>query len=148
MNKNNTVLYLILILILGVLLRLWNIDKPEGMWNDEYLTWSIANLKFPTDFFKGVANNCHAPLHYFYLKGWMFLFRDSDVSLRVSSLVPGVISIFTMFLCEKAWRIVFSVCCIYHCDKRIFNLFFPRSSHLFAYIFNCINCFVLLAKGV
>ncbi len=105
MNKNNTVIYLILILILGILLRLWNIDKPEGMWNDEYLTWSIANLKFPTDFFKGVANNCHAPLHYFYLKGWMFLFKDSDVSLRVSSLVPGVISIFTMYLCAKEYLV-------------------------------------------
>ena len=102
MSKNN-VLYLILIVILGLLLRLWNIDKPEGMWNDEYLTWSIANLKFPSDFFQGVANNCHAPLHYFYLKAWMFLFKDSDISLRVSSLVPGVISIFTMYLCAKEY---------------------------------------------
>ena len=102
MNKNS-ILYLILILILGLLLRLWNIDKPEGMWNDEYLTWSIANLKFPFDFFKGIANNCHAQLHYFYLKVWMFLFKDSDVSLRVSSLVPGVISIFTMYLCAKEY---------------------------------------------
>lgn len=104
MNKNHT-LILILIILLGLLLRLWNIDKPEGMWNDEYLTWSIANLKFPQDFFKGVANNCHAPLHYFYLKGWMALFRDSDISLRVSSLVPGVISIFTMYLCAKEYLV-------------------------------------------
>lgn len=104
MNKNHT-LYLILIVLLGLLLRLWNIDKPEGMWNDEYLTWSIANLKFPQDFFKGVANNCHAPLHYFYLKGWMAIFKDSDVSLRVSSLVPGVISIFTMYLCAKEYLV-------------------------------------------
>ena len=104
MNKNHT-LFLILIVLLGLLLRLWNIDKPEGMWNDEYLTWSIANLKFPQDFFKGVANNCHAPLHYFYLKGWMAIFKDSDVSLRVSSLVPGVISIFTMYLCAKEYLV-------------------------------------------
>ncbi len=104
MNKNHT-LILISIVLLGLLLRLWNIDKPEGMWNDEYLTWSIANLKFPQDFFKGVANNCHAPLHYFYLKGWMAIFKDSDVSLRVSSLVPGVISIFTMYLCAKEYLV-------------------------------------------
>ncbi len=103
--KNNHFLYLILIIILGLLLRLWNIDKPEGMWNDEYLTWSIANLKFPQDFFKGVANNCHAPLHYFYLKGWMALFKDSDISLRFSSLVPGVISIYTMYLCAKEYLV-------------------------------------------
>lgn len=104
MNKNHT-LFFILIILAGIALRLWNIDKPEGMWNDEYLTWSIANLKFPQDFFKGVANNCHAPLHYFYLKGWMAIFRDSDISLRVSSLVPGVISIFTMYLCAKEYLV-------------------------------------------
>ena len=103
--KNNHALYLILIIILGILLRLWNIDKPEGMWNDEYLTWSIASLSFPQDFFKGIANNCHAPLHYFYLKGWMALFKDSDVSLRFSSLIPGVISIFTMYLCAKEYLV-------------------------------------------
>ncbi len=103
--KNNHFIYLTLIVILGLLLRLWNIDKPEGMWNDEYLTWSIANLKFPQDFFKGVASNCHAPLHYFYLKAWMAIFKDSDVSLRFSSLIPGVISIFTMYICAKEYLV-------------------------------------------
>ncbi len=140
MNKNNTVLYLILILILGVLLRLWNIDKPEGMWNDEYLTWSIANLKFPTDFFNGIANNCHAPLHYFYLKGWMFLFRDSDVSLRVSSLVPGVISIFTMFLCAKEYLVkkhgeLCSLCAAFITAISGFLIYFSQEVRIYSLTF-------------
>ena len=42
MNKKSF-LYLALILLVAILLRLWHIDKPEGMWNDEYLTWKIAN---------------------------------------------------------------------------------------------------------
>jgi hypothetical protein len=86
--KDNKVI-LILILLLGLVLRLWNLNKPEGLWNDEYITYSIASLKFNTDFFEAIKRNCHAPLHYFYLKIWMLVFRNSDFMLRLSSLVPN-----------------------------------------------------------
>ena len=62
------IMNLFLILGLGLFLRIAYIIKPEGLWNDEYITFSISMLKFPFDFFDGIKNNCHAPLHYFYLK--------------------------------------------------------------------------------
>ncbi len=137
--KNN-VLYLVLIILLGVLLRLWNIDKPEGMWNDEYLTWTIASLKFPIDFFKGIATNCHAPLHYFYLKGWMMLFRDSDVSLRFSSLVPGVVSIFTMYLCAKEYLLkknseLCALAAAFICSISGFLIYFSQEVRIYSLTF-------------
>ena len=61
--KDNKVI-LILILTVGLLLRLWNLNKPEGLWNDEYITFSIAMLKFPFDFFEGIKSNCHAYTRY------------------------------------------------------------------------------------
>ena len=82
MNKKSF-LYLALILLVAILLRLWHIDKPEGMWNDEYLTWKIANAKLGADFFAALKTNCHAPLHYLYLKLWMLIFDDSDKMLRL-----------------------------------------------------------------
>ncbi len=97
MDKKKLVLILFGILFLGVILRLFNIDKQEGMWNDEYLTWEIAKAAFPKEFFEAIIRNCHAPLHYLYLKIWMFFFDDSDFSLRLSSLVPGALSILMMF---------------------------------------------------
>ena len=36
---------LFIIVILGFLLRTWFIDKPEGLWYDEYLSWDIASQK-------------------------------------------------------------------------------------------------------
>ena len=96
MNKKN-LLYLILILIGATLLRLWHLDKPEGIWNDEYLTLRIANARLFTDFFTAINSNCHAPLHYLYLKLWIFIFKDTDTYLRLSSVVPGVLSIIVMF---------------------------------------------------
>ncbi len=103
MNKKNF-LYLVLILLAATLLRLWHIDKPEGMWNDEYLTWKIANAKLGTDFFVALKTNCHAPLHYLYLKLWMFIFHDSDKALRLSSLVPGVLGIIVMYFAALEYK--------------------------------------------
>ena len=101
--KDNKVI-LILILLLGLGLRLWNLNKPEGLWNDEYITYSISMLKFPFDFFEGIKTNCHAPLHYFYLKLWMAIFRDSDFMLRLSSLVPNLLGCLVMYNVGKNYQ--------------------------------------------
>ena len=98
--KDNKVV-LVLILVLGLLLRLWNLNKPEGLWNDEYITYSISMLQFPFDFFEGIKSNCHAPLHYFYLKLWMMIFKNSDFMLRLSSLVPNFLGCFVMYHAGK-----------------------------------------------
>ena len=97
MDKKKLFGFLFLIFILGLGLRFINLNKPEGMWNDEYLTWEIAKAAFPYEFFQAILRNCHAPLHYLYLKIWITLFSDSDFSLRMSSLFPGVLSIIMMF---------------------------------------------------
>lgn len=103
MNKKN-LFYLILIVAVAILFRLWHLDKPEGMWNDEYLTWKIASAKLPTEFFEGLRSNCHAPLHYLYLKLWMFIFHDQDKFLRLSSVVPGVLGVITMYFVALEYK--------------------------------------------
>ena len=101
--KDNKVI-LIIILLAGLLLRLWNLNKPEGLWNDEYITYSISMLKFPFDFFEGIKTNCHAPLHYFYLKLWSAIFKDSDFMLRMSSLVPNLLGCLVMYHVGKNYQ--------------------------------------------
>lgn len=101
--KDNKVI-LITILVLGLLLRLWNLNKPEGLWNDEYITYSIASLKFNTDFFAAIKSNCHAPLHYFYLKIWMAIFKNSDFMLRLSSLIPNLLGCLVMYYVGKNYQ--------------------------------------------
>ena len=101
MDKKKVFLILLGIVVFSILLRLINLDKQEGMWNDEYLTWEIAKAAFPKEFFEAIMRNCHAPLHYIYLKVWMYFFSDSDYSLRMSSLVPGVISVISMYFAGR-----------------------------------------------
>ncbi len=105
MNKKS-ILYLILIVIVAIpfqALAFW--ISPEGMWNDEYLTWKIANAKLPTEFFYALKSNCHAPLHYLYLKLWMFIFHDSDKFLRLSSVIPGVLGVIVMYFAGREYKI-------------------------------------------
>ena len=54
--KNNTFFKLFIIIILALILRLWYLDKPEGLWNDEYVGWLIASQKDWGIFIKDVFN--------------------------------------------------------------------------------------------
>ena len=94
-------MYIFLITLLGLIIRLNHIIKPEGLWNDEYVSWYIANIPLGADFWTAVKTQCHLPLYYFYLKIMMFLGGSSDVFLRLTSLIPSVIAIPVMYFAGK-----------------------------------------------
>lgn len=99
--KNNTFFKLFIIILIGLTFRLWFLDKPEGLWNDEYVSWFIASQSDWNTFWQKVYENCHMPLYYFYLKIWMFCFSDTDISLRWSSVLPSILSIPMMYFVGK-----------------------------------------------
>ena len=82
------------IILLGLLLRLSYIVKPEGMWNDEYVSWYVASTPFLKGFWQEVVKQCHMPLYYVYLKPFTGL---SDTILRLTSVIPGVLAIPLMY---------------------------------------------------
>lgn len=137
--KDNKVL-LGLILLLGLALRLWNLNKPEGLWNDEYVVYTISMLKFPFDFFEGIRSNCHAPLHYFYLKGWMAIFKNSDYMLRMSSLVPNLCGCLVMYFVGKNYQtkdssIRIGLACALISAISSFLIYFSQEVRIYSMIF-------------
>lgn len=99
MTKNNRIyLSIFLITLIGLLIRLSSIDKAGGLWNDEYISWYISSYPILDGFAEQVYKNCHMPFYYLYLKFWTFLFGNSDLGLRISSVIPCVLSIPIMFL--------------------------------------------------
>ncbi len=88
------------ILLLGVFLRLTFINKAEGLWNDEYVSWMISATPFNQGFWNEVFKQCHMPLYYLYLKPFS---GCSDLILRLTSLVPSVIAIWIMYLIGKEY---------------------------------------------
>lgn len=101
MSDKRIYLNLFLIMLIGLLIRLMSVDKPFGLWNDEYVSWYISQKPLFSEFFEAVYKNCHMPFYYFYLKGWTLLFGNQDLSLRISSVIPSVLGISTMFFIGK-----------------------------------------------
>lgn len=131
--KNNTFFKLFIIFLIAFLLRLWFIDKPEGLWNDEYVSWFIASKKSFSDFITEMFRNCHAPFYYIYLKFWMYLFKDSDISLRISSVVPSLLTIITMFFVGKETKdIKLGILCSFLTAISSFHIYFAQEVRLYS----------------
>ena len=87
-----------LFIILGLVLRFVNIIKPEGLWNDEYVSWFVASTPFQNGFWTEVFKQCHMPLYYLYLKPFVNM---SDIVLRLTSVLPSILAIPVMYLVGK-----------------------------------------------
>ena len=101
MKNKRIYLNLFLITLFGLLIRLTAINKPEGLWNDEYISWFISTKPLFVEFIQAIFKNCHMPFYYIYLKFWCFCFGNSDIALRISSVLPSILGIITMFFVGK-----------------------------------------------
>ncbi len=93
--------YILGILILALILRLLFINKPDGLWNDEYISWMISATPFSNGFINEMKSQCHMPFYYLYLKFFMTLFGQSDIILRLASVFAGIISVIAMYFAGK-----------------------------------------------
>lgn len=90
-----------IIILLGMIFRLICINKPDGLWNDEYVSWMIAATPFAHGFVEAVKSQCHMPFYYLYLKFFMTFFGQSDIVLRLTSTFAGILSIIAMYFVGK-----------------------------------------------
>ncbi len=134
-------MYIFLVSLLGFILRITNIVKPEGLWNDEYVSWFIASIPFGQGFCQEILKQCHMPLYYFYLKPFA---QFGDTILRLTSVFPSVLAIPVMYLigkeysekCAKYSAIITSVLpflVYYSQEVRLYSLVFLISSLLLLY---------------
>lgn len=138
------------IVILGIILRLIFIDKPDGLWNDEYVSWMIAAAPFNNGFISAVKSQCHMPFYYLYLKFFMTLFGQSDLLLRLTSVFAGILSIIAMYFTgkekdEKTGLVCASLTAIssfliyYSQEVRLYSVLFLFSALSLLYTLRCIK---------
>lgn len=99
-----TFLVMLVITIIGTVLRLLFIDKAEGLWNDEYVSWSIAVIPFGKSFLQAIFAQCHMPFYYLYLKFFTHFIGSSDLVLRFTSVLPGIVSIWAMYFVGREFK--------------------------------------------
>ncbi|MDD3436103.1 MAG: glycosyltransferase family 39 protein [Candidatus Gastranaerophilales bacterium] len=102
--RGKTLWTILFITVIGAALRLACIDKPDGLWNDEYVSWSIASIPLGKNFIDAVFAQCHMPFYYLYLKFFIHFLGNSDLMLRLTSVIPGVLSIISMYFVGKEFK--------------------------------------------
>ncbi len=133
--KNNYII-LAIIALLGLGLRLWSLDKPLGLWNDEYIAWWISSFDFGKEFFEKISLNCHMPLYYFFLKIWCLFFGDSDYVLRLSSVFIGLLNIISLYFLGKEYQDTKTglICALFGTASG-FLIYFSQEVRLYGLIF-------------
>lgn len=124
-----------LIIILGIALRLIFINKPDGLWNDEYISWMIAATPFSGGFINAVKSQCHMPFYYLYLKFFMALFGQSDLLLRLTSVFAGVLSIPIMYFVGKEKDENTGITCASITAISSFLIYYSQEVRLYAILF-------------
>lgn len=107
-NKNilkNKYLILTIITIIAFFIRLLNIDKHDGLWYDEMLTYIYSSKNFPLGIIKILLKeDYHMPLYYLLAHVWMNVFGKSDVTLRLFSVFWGTLTIPALFYLGKTYK--------------------------------------------
>jgi len=87
------IIVLMLIIALGTFFRITYLNK-HTLSDDETYCYYIAKQAFPFGILKTLfAEDIHAPLYFFILHLWMKLFGESDIVLRLLTVVFGVLNI-------------------------------------------------------
>ncbi len=90
---------IILILLAGIVLRLYNLTTIS-LWHDE--AFSALLIKYPwSEMMQRIAADVHPPMYYFFLRLWSYIFGDSVLALRGMSAFFGVATVFVVYLFVK-----------------------------------------------
>ena len=101
----NKYFILFLITLLALFVRLLNIDKESGLWFDEMLTYAYSYPSFPWGILKTLHRyDYHMPLYYLSIHVWMKLFGSADFTLRLYSVLWGVLTIPALYFLGKTYK--------------------------------------------
>lgn len=98
-----TRLIIFAIVLSAILIRLYNIEQ-KNLWFDEVYSWKISQQNV-TNIVIETSGDIHPPLYYVTLNYWTGLFSDSVISMRILSVLFGILSMYFVFrisrLCLK-----------------------------------------------
>lgn len=87
---------IILILIVGLILRL--ISLNQSLWLDEATSALVSKMSLGDLFSRFMPFDFHPPLYYLILNFWVKVFGSSEISLRIPSVIFGVLTVYVVYL--------------------------------------------------
>lgn len=88
-----------LILLVGLVMRLVSIG--QSLWLDEATTALVSKMSFNQIFTNFLPNDFHPPLYYLVMKFWVDIFGNSEISLRIPSVLFGLVTVYLTYLIAK-----------------------------------------------
>ncbi len=96
------------VLIFSLLIRL--ISLNQSLWLDEATTALVAKMPLTYFFSNFMPADFHPPLYYLVVRYWSLVFGVTEISLRVPSIIFGLLTIYVVYLIAKEiklkWPIV------------------------------------------
>ena len=91
----------VVLTVLALGLRLYRLGF-QALFLDEYGSWRISSVPGFGEFLRTVwLHEANPPLHFILLRAWMALFGDSEISLRMPSVLFGTATVWVMM--RVAW---------------------------------------------
>lgn len=97
--------FFIMIAVLGLVLRVLFIDKPSGFWHNEMVMYNqtmAGSIKAIID--SSVNADVHFPLYQIFLAGWIKLFGNDDIAIRLFSVFAGVLNVIAAYFAGKEFK--------------------------------------------
>jgi len=91
----------------GALVRLPDLTAP--LWYDEVFSARVTALPLPR-LLNATAGDVHPPGYYLFLKGWCLLFSNSELALRVPSMLAGIALIYLVYRLASALSLTHPAC--------------------------------------
>ncbi|KZM47451.1 glycosyltransferase family 39 protein [Labrenzia sp. OB1] len=93
-------LLLIVILVVAAALRMYDLDRTS-LWYDEAVTWAQSRGAF-SELLSSVAADNYPPFHNVILWLTMPVFGDSEIALRLPSVILGVLAVWLIYLSGRS----------------------------------------------
>lgn len=90
---------IIIIIIVGLIIRLVSIN--QSLWLDEATSALVAKMSVVQMFTRFLPGDFHPPFYYLLLKYWVLLFGNSEVVLRLPSVIFGSVTIYLCYIIGK-----------------------------------------------
>lgn len=99
--KKDKIIFILLVLF-AIILRILFIDKPAGFWHNEMVMYNQTIAGGPLDIIKAAVDaDVHFPLYQLMLAGWMKIFGNGDITIRLFSVLAGVLTVVMAFFTGK-----------------------------------------------
>ena len=69
----------------------------ESLWLDEATTAFVSKMSLSDIFNRFLPGDFHPPFYYLFMKYWVYVFGNSEISLRTPSLIFALLTIYVVY---------------------------------------------------